>query len=175
MSALLDADRMRSLLQELSDELAARHQTAHLYVVGGAAMVLAYDSERATEDIDSVFQPVAPVRDATSAVASRHSLSPDWVNDGAKGFMPHISDDPVTVFETESLLVTVASAQYLLAMKLFSARPERDLDDAVLLWRVVGFKEVSQGMDLLEKCYPPYLLLPKHRHVIETVAEEAAP
>jgi hypothetical protein len=42
----LDAARMTALFQELSDELGARGQTAAMFVVGGAAMALAYDAAR---------------------------------------------------------------------------------------------------------------------------------
>lgn len=41
MTAPLDAHRVRELFQELSDRLHARGEQATLFVVGGAAMVLA--------------------------------------------------------------------------------------------------------------------------------------
>ncbi|GAB3198777.1 hypothetical protein GCM10027062_13870 [Nocardioides hungaricus] len=39
--AVLDAQRVRALFQELSDRLRARGVAAQLFVVGGAAMALA--------------------------------------------------------------------------------------------------------------------------------------
>ena len=58
----LDGDRVRALFQELSDALAARSESASLFVVGGAAMALAYDHSRATRDVDALFVPAPIVR-----------------------------------------------------------------------------------------------------------------
>lgn len=97
-------------------------------------MALAYDARRATRDIDAVFQPKDEVYAAAAAVAARHDLPEDWLNDGVKGFLP--GDDPRArqVYESNSLRVDVASPEYLLAMKLLAAR-EQDVDDIVLLYR----------------------------------------
>jgi hypothetical protein len=41
----------------LGDRLARRGVVADLFVVGGAAMALAYDATRVTRDVDAVFVP----------------------------------------------------------------------------------------------------------------------
>lgn len=84
----LGREDLLALLQELADELAARGASATLFVVGGAAMSIAFDARRSTHDIDAAFEPSREVRAAAAAVAARHSLDEDWLNDGAKGFMP---------------------------------------------------------------------------------------
>jgi hypothetical protein len=61
------------------------------------------------------------------------------LNDAAKGFMPGGDDSPVTVFESEWLTVLAPSPEYLLAMKLFASRGERDLEDAAVLFNKAGF------------------------------------
>lgn len=53
----LDADGVRALFQELSDRLAAAGVSAQLFVVGGAAMALAYDRDRLTRYVDALFVP----------------------------------------------------------------------------------------------------------------------
>ncbi len=40
-----------------------------MYVVGGAAIALAFDERRATRDIDAVFEPKAAVYEAADVVA----------------------------------------------------------------------------------------------------------
>ena len=55
MSPGLDRDAIRGLLDELSDELAARGAHADLFLVGGAAIAVAYDDARSTRDLDAVF------------------------------------------------------------------------------------------------------------------------
>jgi hypothetical protein len=55
--SLLDRDQILRLFEELSEELVRRGTRAEIFLVGGAAMALAYDARRATRDIDAVFQP----------------------------------------------------------------------------------------------------------------------
>lgn len=61
-SGQLDADGVRALFHELSDRLAVARVTAQLFVVGGAAMALAYDRDRLTRDVDALFVPAPEVR-----------------------------------------------------------------------------------------------------------------
>ena len=58
----LGREQLTDLLAELSDELAAAGARAQLFVVGGAAMALAYDESRSTRDIDAAFAPAPIVR-----------------------------------------------------------------------------------------------------------------
>lgn len=170
----LDAAGVRALFQELSDRLVADGARAQLFVVGGAAMALAYDPGRLTRDVDALFVPAPEVRQAAEAIASEHGLEPDWLNDAAKGFLPGQDEHPATVFESESLLVQVASPEYLLAMKLHASRDERDLDDAAALFVRLGYTTAEQGIELLTSTYPAGRLLPKHRYVVQDVVERAA-
>lgn len=41
----------------LGDRLARRGVVADLFIVGGAAMALAYDANRVTRDVDATFVP----------------------------------------------------------------------------------------------------------------------
>ncbi|MDO5066458.1 MAG: DUF6036 family nucleotidyltransferase [Propionibacteriaceae bacterium] len=84
----LNQERVLDLFQELSRCLAATGATAQLFVVGGAAMALAYDQSRLTRDVDALFVPSAEVRQAAEKVATMHGLEPDWLNDAVKGFLP---------------------------------------------------------------------------------------
>lgn len=62
MSAGLARDDIRALLDDLSQELAARGARAELFLVGGAALAVAYDATRATRDLDAVFIPFRATR-----------------------------------------------------------------------------------------------------------------
>lgn len=53
----LDGDGVLALFRELSERLAETGVTAQLFVVGGAAMALAYDRGRLTRDVDALFVP----------------------------------------------------------------------------------------------------------------------
>jgi len=41
----------------LGDRLVRRRVVADLFVVGGAAMAMAYDADRVTRDVDAMFVP----------------------------------------------------------------------------------------------------------------------
>ena len=54
---LLDRAQLERAFTALGERLARRGVVADLFVVGGAAMALAYDATRATRDVDSLFVP----------------------------------------------------------------------------------------------------------------------
>lgn len=164
---------MQALFNELSDRLAAAGVQAELFVVGGAAMALAYDADRLTRDVDALFVPASEVRQIAEEMSGPHGLEPDWLNDAAKGFLPGADGNPRTVFESESLLVQVPSPGYLLAMKLHASRDERDLDDAVTLFNRLGYTTTQECIELLAETYPAGQLLPRHRYVAEEFATRA--
>jgi hypothetical protein len=78
---LLDRDRIIGLLTELGSRLAANGEHADLFVVGGAAMALAYSTRRSTRDLDAVFEPKQAVYTAARDIARAHDLPEAWLND----------------------------------------------------------------------------------------------
>jgi len=167
----LGRDDIRELLDDLSQELAARGARAELFLVGGAALAVAYDAARATRDLDAVFIPAEVVRQAAAAVADREGLAEDWLNDAVKGFLPGPDPDAQRFYSSDSLIVDVASPRYLLAMKLFAARAEIDADDIILLYRQLGFTTVDEGLDLVEQAYPGRPIPPKVRFLLTEIVE----
>lgn len=53
----MDREAILAALRALGALLAARGVQAEMYIVGGAAIALAYDARRSTRDIDAVFEP----------------------------------------------------------------------------------------------------------------------
>jgi hypothetical protein len=102
----LSADDIRTAFDALSNELATTQAQAEFVVVGGAALVLLYGARQTTKDVDAYFvrPEAAIVRHAASRVADSLELPEDWLNDGAKAYLVHITDGPV-VYESASLLV----------------------------------------------------------------------
>jgi hypothetical protein len=66
---LLDRKGIEDAFRRLGDRLAKRGVVADIYVFGGAAMALAYDSRRATRDVDALFKPHGIVLEEARAVA----------------------------------------------------------------------------------------------------------
>lgn len=151
---LFDKARIVTLLNELAVELVARGQRGELFLVGGAAMAIAYDTRRATRDLDGVFEPKQAVYAAAARVAAVHDLPEDWLNDAVKGFLPGPDAEACVFFDHPGLSVRVASPRYLLVMKLLAARVERDEDDIRALYKLCGFSTSEQGLDLVRTMYP---------------------
>jgi Nucleotidyltransferase of unknown function (DUF6036) len=159
--------RFLSALEALDQELATAGIRADVFVVCGAAMAVAYDARRSTDDVDAAFAPVDAVRRAAQRVADRLGLPQAWLNDGAKAFMPGDDPDRMIVFERVNLQVAAASPRYLLAMKLLAARAERDQDDIRLLYELCGFSTAGEGLAVVEEAYPGYLIPPRTRFMLE--------
>jgi len=171
--SLLDRSQIIHLFNELSTELRNQGIRAEVFLVGGAAMALAYDARRATRDIDAIFAPKTGVHLAAAAVAARNDLPDDWLNDAVKGFLPGSDPQARQVFENDSLRVDVASPEYLLAMKLLAAR-EQDIDDIAILYRLCGFTTTAQGLDLVESVYPGRPIAPKVQFMLEELFPDPA-
>ena len=142
MSTGLGREDIRALLDDLSAELAARGARAELFLVGDAALAVAYDATRATRDLDAVFIPTDTVRQAAAAVAQHRGLAEDWLNDAVKGFLPGPDPDAQRFYSSDSLIVDIAScpgwsAEWPL---MRNSRPA-DRDDA---GEVVQASEVSR-------------------------------
>ncbi len=164
---------IRRYLAELGDELAANGIRGEMFVVGGAAMALAYNTRRATRDIDAVFEPKSVVYEAADRVAARHwdeDLPDGWLNDGVKGFLLGADPAATVAFDHPGLRVRVASPRYLFAMKVVASRVERDADDIAVLYRLSGFQSVDDALDYVAQTYPHLTLLPKIRYLLEELA-----
>ena len=78
----MNRSEILAALVSLGERLASQGVLADLYLVGGAAMALAYDDRRSTRDIDAVFVPKMVVYEAAAQVAEEHGLPQGWLNDG---------------------------------------------------------------------------------------------
>lgn len=164
--SLLDRDTIVGLLTELGAALDESGERADLFLVGGAAMALAYNTRRATRDLDAVFEPKQIVYAAAKRVAERHGLAEDWLNDAVKGFLPGDDPNATLLFEKPGIAVRVASPRYLFAMKAVAARIERDADDLEQLYRLAGFASIEEALGCVEEFYPPHLLTPKTEFLV---------
>jgi hypothetical protein len=158
---LLDRDSIIALLTDLGSALAVKGERADMFIVGGAAIALAYSTRRTTRDLDAVFEPKQVVYAAAREVARAHGLADDWLNDAVKGLLPGADPNATTLFEQPGISVRVASPHYLFAIKAAAARIERDAEDLQFLYQLCGFQTVDEALDLVTQYYPPHLLTPK--------------
>ncbi len=150
----LDRAGILQALRALGAELSSRGIRGEMFVVGGAAMALAYSSRRVTRDIDAVFEPKSAIYEAAAEIAEQLGLPDDWLNDAVKAFMPGRDEGALPIPEIEGIEVTTASASYLLAMKLIAMRFGEDEEDIEVLLRECGIDTVEQALSLLRRLYP---------------------
>jgi hypothetical protein len=141
-------------LRALGEELTSRGVRGEVFIVGGAAMALAYSTRRVTKDIDAVFEPKNAIYDAAETVAEHLGLPEDWLNDAAKAFMPGKDEHALPLPEVEGIEITTASAEYLLAMKLMAMRFGEDDEDIEVLLGECGIRDAEEALALLERLYP---------------------
>lgn len=141
-------------LQALGEKLTSRGVHGQVFIVGGAAMALAYSSRRVTKDIDAVFEPKSVIFEAAAEVAEELGLPFDWLNDAVKGFLPGEDADRVAVPDIKGIEITTASPRYLLAMKLMAMRFGEDDEDIQILLRDSGIRSAEEALALVEHMYP---------------------
>lgn len=171
----LSKDEIRTLFDEVSTRAAKRGIRIEMFLVGGAAMALAYNTTRSTRDIDAIFEPkMLAYQIAAEVAAEREDLPEDWLNDAVKAFpMPDGTIDPAATvyYQDIGLVIRVASPRYLFAMKTWSAR-ESDEDDLRILWPLCHFATSSQALDYVEAAYPVGSLRPRSQYIVEQIANE---
>ena len=146
-------DDIISHLTALSDELEKRGIRGEIFLVGGAAMALAYNRKRTTKDLDGVFEPKMVIYDAANAVAQKRNLRAGWLNDAVKGFMPGPDSGAKTILDLPALSVSVASPRYLFALKALASREDRDIDDIRELYRLSKFNSVDEAIGYVAEVF----------------------
>jgi hypothetical protein len=155
MTALAAKD-IRRLFELLNDELRRTGTEGELFLVGGAVMCLAYAARPSTQDVDALFHPARQIREAAARVALQSGVSPDWLNDGVKGFLSERGEFSAFL-ELDHLRVMVAQPQYLLAMKCLALRigtESHDEDDVRYLLRHLDIRSYDQAVAVIARFYP---------------------
>jgi hypothetical protein len=153
-SRQFSAAKILSALRALGDQLGSEGIRGQIFIVGGAAMALAYSTRRVTKDVNAVFEPKGAIYAAAKKVAEERGLPEDWLNDAAKAFMPGADAEARPVLDIEGIEVTTASPRYLLAMKLMAMRFGEDDEDIEILLDQCDMHSAQEALELLERMYP---------------------
>lgn len=130
-------DNLDMYLKEVAKEfrrLNGKNMRAEIILVGGAAILANYGFRNMTTDIDAMIFASSAMKDAINRVRDKYELPKDWLN---ADFMKTDSYSPKLVqysvyYRTFSnvLTVRIVEAEYLIAMKLRSARKyKHDISD----------------------------------------------
>ena len=175
MHGPLNRNDIVGLFHELSGKLRDRGVRGHVYIVGGAAMILGFRRDRTTHDVDArIENDKEAVLAAAADVARAHDLPENWLNENATLFMPHAPDSQArTVFNTPNLIVTGASPQHLLAMKLDAAR-DTDQSDIRTLLVTLGIQSREDAIEIHRRIFPHTPLGEQGREILDTSLAEIA-
>lgn len=123
---LSDRSRATAIAQAPAAKLERRGVSAEMYVVGGAAIALAFDER---------------------------DLPAGWLNDAVKGFLA--GDDPAAapVLDLPGLRCLTASPEMLLALKVLAHRIGEDEDDLRLLAQELGLERADQVLAVAERTF----------------------
>lgn len=141
------------LLRLLAGRLARQGLEGEMYVVGGAAIALAFDERRSTRDVDAVFEPKHAIYDAAAEIANELGLPEGWLNDAVKGFVSGPDEGATPVLELPGLRVATASPRILLAMKVLAHRPGEDDADVRLLASQLGLTTAAAVLAVASEVY----------------------
>ncbi len=149
----MDRDQIVAALTDLAAELDQRGASAEMYVVGGAAIALAFDERRATRDIDAVFEPKNTVYEAAAIVAEKRGLPDGWLNDAVKGFLVGSDPEASPVLDLPGLRCLAASPRTLLALKVLAHRVGEDEDDVRILADALGLDSAEGVLAVAEETF----------------------
>jgi hypothetical protein len=164
---LLGRAEIEAAFTRLGERLVRRHVVGELYVIGGAAMALAYDAERVTRDIDATFVPHGVVLDAAREVAAELGLPAWWLNDQASAYVSPTPDSGQrAIFNHPGLRVSVISPRHLLAMKVLAARRYADTDDIARLAALLDLTDVESVAAVCAEVFPQEPVSERARAVV---------
>lgn len=164
----MDREQILEALRALAHVLNAQGIQGEMFLVGGAAIAVAYNARRATRDVDAIFEPKQIIYEAARVVAEERGLPENWLNDAVKLFLHGHDPEPTPVMDEPGLRVMAASPRYLLALKLLAARREDETDIRLLL-NLLGIRTVDEAIEVVLSVYPEARLLPKTRFMLEEI------
>lgn len=172
MSAAFDRDALLDAFDRIGRAAALAGTKLQIAVYGGSALMLASNFRFATEDVDvSKLEHPLPawLAAAVREIAQQNGWAEDWFNDGVAFHLSPLADSAADHLEfgtfprdseTAGLVVSVPSAEYLLALKLKAfrvldpLRGETERLDILNLMRVVGITTVEDAIALLGRYFP---------------------
>lgn len=164
----VNAEEIKRYLSELNEELRSMDVKGEICLYGGAVMALAYKARPDTDDVDAIFEPVRYIRRAARRVAERNGLPVGWLNTAIKIFLvPH---EKRILLDLSHLKVYLPPADYLLAMKVLSARPgTMDEDDLLVLINHLELGSADEVLEMVKGYYPNKEVKPRARFLLEEV------
>ena len=139
----MDAKQIERYLGFLGQKLDEMQTRATIILLGGAFIVTQIGNRKSTQDIDVVIATndrriYQTIQQAIQLVAREKKLSSSWMNDDVTIVVDQIGKPKAPrLWKTFSNLeVYIPELEYILALKLFSGRPQDDRDIQALSRRL---------------------------------------
>ena len=149
----MDRTAILEALTELGRRLHAREVSGEMYVVGGAAIAIAFDDRRSTRDIDALFEPKQLIYDEAATMSAELDLPAGWLNDAVKGFVAGPDPESRLALDVPGLQVAIASPRILLAMKVLAHRVGEDEADVRLLADELELRDAGAVLEVATTVY----------------------
>ncbi len=174
---MISREVLVTALERLSARLGEQDIVGEIALIGGTAMMIAFQARQSTKDVDAVFAPAAEIRRAAALVARELGLEEDWLNDAGKGFLSpagQFTTAPLPVLP--NLRVLVPTAPYMLGMKVAAARAGGggrvgDKRDIEFLIRLLGLRTPEETIEVVRQYYADAALLPRCLYLVEEIFE----
>jgi hypothetical protein len=191
MNAAFGRDALLEAFDQIGRAAVQAGTKLQIAVYGGSALMLASNFRFATEDVDvSELERPLPAWLATvlHEIARKNHWQDDWFNDGVAFHLSSLADRAADHLEfgtfprdgtPPGLVVSVPSAEYLLALKLKAARVmdplrgETERLDILNLMQVVGISTAEEAIALLARYFPVSAASPeKQRFILKNMNRE---
>jgi hypothetical protein len=184
MSAAFDRDALLDAFDQIGRAAAMAGTKLQIAVYEGLALMLASNFRFATEDVDiSELERPLPVwlASVVQEIARKNNWQDDWFNDGVAFHLSSLADRAADHVEfgtfprdgsPPGLVVSVPSAEYLLALKLKAARildplrGETEPLDILNLMQVLGISSMEEAVTLLGRDFPVSAASPEKLHFL---------
>jgi Nucleotidyltransferase of unknown function (DUF6036) len=164
---LLSRREIARAFERLGDRLAARDIVADIHPIGGAVMILAYDTRPSTADIDAIWSPPGPVLEEAAVVASELGLPDWWLNEQASAYIQKdASWERLPVIDHPNIRVTAIAPDQLLAMKVLASRAV-DAEDIAFLIDHLGLTSIDDVLAIVERTFPDEEVPPRAWSLLE--------
>jgi hypothetical protein len=191
MSAAFGRDALLDAFDRIGRAAVKAGTKLQIAVYGGSALMLASNFRFATEDVD-VSELERPLPDwlatVVQEITEENRWREDWFNDGVAFHLSSIADRAADHLEfgtfprdgtPAGLVVSVPSAEYLLALKLKAfrimdpLRGEAERLDILNLMRVVGISTIEDAITLLGRYFPASAVSSeKQRFLLKNMSRE---
>jgi hypothetical protein len=193
MTATLDRDALLDAFDRIGRAAVQAGTKLQIAVYGGSALMLASNFRFATEDVDVSELPrplPAWLGRVVDEIAGQNGWDEDWLNDGVAFHLSPLADRAADHLEfgtfpregsPPGLIVSVPSAEYLLALKLKAARiadpvrGEAERLDILNLMRVVGISTPEEAIAVLGRFFPVSAASSEKQHfLLKNMNQEGA-